>query len=382
MIKLFVTGDNHIGKKYDRYPEIKDRLIQSRLDSLSDMVKRADEEGCSFFLVAGDLFDNINTVRVSDVKAAAKSLASFSGTVLVLPGNHDYYTGEEKVWRDFENALSETDHHVILLKRFREYSFDEGEEHVVFYPAPCQAKHSRENNLDWIKASVIPEDPAIRIGIAHGAIRGVTPDLNEEYFLMTENELEAIPLDAWVIGHTHIPYPETLKTEEDTPGFRIFNAGTHEQTDLHNRTEGVCFLLTIKKEGTSSEVLARKYVSGKVRFYDLSVDIKPKTDHSLSEGVRAALEGLSRNSVVRLRLSGTAQSSEYREKEKICGELLKDFLSYETDLHGLNEEITEEEIRTAFSENSFAALLLERLTEDPAELQMAYRLLEECREEE
>ena len=26
MVKIFVTGDNHIGRKYDRYPEIKEKL--------------------------------------------------------------------------------------------------------------------------------------------------------------------------------------------------------------------------------------------------------------------------------------------------------------------------------------------------------------------
>ncbi len=41
MIKLFVTGDNHIGKRYDRYPEAKEKLISSRLDCIEDMVKEA-----------------------------------------------------------------------------------------------------------------------------------------------------------------------------------------------------------------------------------------------------------------------------------------------------------------------------------------------------
>ena len=105
MVKIFVTGDNHFGKKYDRYPEIKDRLIQSRFESFKDMVRKAEAEGCDLFIVTGDLFDNINTIKATDVKQIVDILASFSGSVIVLPGNHDYYTGDEKIWKDFEKAL-------------------------------------------------------------------------------------------------------------------------------------------------------------------------------------------------------------------------------------------------------------------------------------
>ena len=45
MIKLFVTGDNHIGRKYDRYPEIREKLIESRFSCLQDMVKKSGTRG-------------------------------------------------------------------------------------------------------------------------------------------------------------------------------------------------------------------------------------------------------------------------------------------------------------------------------------------------
>ena len=120
MIRLFVTGDNHFGKKYDRAEyngvekasAVKDKLIESRFDVLSDMVKKAEADGCDLFFVTGDLFDNINTIKVSDVKRVVDILAAFPGNVVVLPGNHDYYTGDEKVWKDFENALSSRDHNI------------------------------------------------------------------------------------------------------------------------------------------------------------------------------------------------------------------------------------------------------------------------------
>ena len=380
MVKIFVTGDNHFGKKYDRYPEVKDRLIQSRFEVLKDMVRKAEDEGCEIFVVTGDLFDSINTVKVSDVKQAAEILAAFAGNVIVLPGNHDYYTGEEKVWKDFENALSSRAHNITLIKEFKPYQFDAGEEKIVVYPAFCQSKHSKQNNLGWIRETDIRKDGVINIGIAHGAIRGVTPDRKEEYFLMTESELSRIPVDVWLIGHTHIPYPDVLSEDSETPGYKIFNAGTHEQTDLHNHTDGNGFIITIDKHGSDAEVLARKYVSGKVHFYDLNIHVRPDSETALSDAIKEAISDKDRNSVVRIRVSGSVRPSEYQDKDSICRELLKDFLTYETEDHELSEEITVDKIRDEFAQTSFAAQFMEEFMNNAAELQMVYQLLQSCRE--
>ena len=63
-----MTGDNHFGRSYDRYPEVREQLIQSRFKALENMVKKAETEGCAFFVITGDLFENINNIKVSDVK--------------------------------------------------------------------------------------------------------------------------------------------------------------------------------------------------------------------------------------------------------------------------------------------------------------------------
>lgn len=382
MVKIFVTGDNHFGKKYDRYPDVKEKLIQSRFDCLKDMIEKAGTDGCELFFVTGDLFDHINTVKAADVRQVVDIFAMFAGTVIVIPGNHDYYTGGEKVWKDFESALASRDHNIILVKEFRPYTFDTGEETVVVYPAFCQSKHSKENNLNWIKNAHIQKNGVINIGIAHGAIKGITPDLKEEYFLMTENELLGIPVDAWLIGHTHIPYPNVLEEDADIAGYKIFNAGTHEQMDLHNHTDGNGFMITIDKQQSVAKVLARKYISGKVHYYDLKVAVKPDSDTALKDALRVVLDGKDKNAVVRIRVSGSVKQSEYQNKEKIYREILGGYLTYEKEDSELSEEITIEKIRTEFAETSFAAQFMEELMENATELQMVYQLLQNCRKNE
>lgn len=380
MIKIFMTGDNHIGKKYDRYPTVKENLIQSRFDCMRDMVQQAEREQCNLFVVTGDLFDNVSSIKVSDVKQIVEILSKFSGNVLVLPGNHDYYTGEEKVWKDFEKALQNVEHNITLLTEYREYEFEVGEENVIIYPAFCQSKHSKENNLTWIKSADIKDDENYRLGIAHGAIKGVTPDLNEEYFLMTENELLDIPVDAWLIGHTHVQYPATLKETEDTVGHKIFNAGSHEQTSLNNNTEGCCFIITLEKTAGKTRVSAHKYVSGKVRYYDLKLDIKPEEATTLKVELLKLTADLEDNSIVRVEITGSVEQEEYENRKKIYNEILDRFLAYDEVVDGgLSEKITLNKIQSEFSELSFAAKFLEKLMDEPVELQMAYNMLQDCR---
>ena len=56
------------------------------------------------------------------------------------------------------------------------------------------------------------------------------------------------------------------------------------------------------------------------------------------------------------------------------------FLTYEPEDNELSEEITVDKIREEYAETSFAAQFMEELIDDPTELQMAYQLLQDCKE--
>lgn len=381
MIKIFVTGDNHFGKKYDRYPEIRDRLVDNRFVCFEKMVEKAEQEGCDIFAVTGDLFDNCSSIRKSDVERVVRILAGFAGRVLVLPGNHDYYTGEEKVWKDFDDALRTCDNNIIRLDRFEPYPIEIAEETVVIYPAFCRSKHSRENNLGWIKEMSVPKSGQINVGVAHGAIEGVTPDMQKEYFLMTESELQAIPMDVWLVGHTHIPYPGGLSEDEEIGGYRIFNAGTHAQTDLHNNTRGYGFIISVDKQGDKAQVSAKKYQSGTIFFYDIAVRVSSAEGDSLEALLQEKLDPLEAESVVRLTVTGSVFSEEYSRRLELYKKYCDRFLSWELQDDELHEEITLDRVREEFAESSFAAKLMEALQGDQTELQMAYELLQECSRE-
>ena len=60
--------------------------------------------------------------------------------------------------------------------------------------------------------------------------------------------------------------------------------------------------------------------------------------------------------------------------------MLGRFLSYECADEELSEKITIEKIRSEYSELSFVSKLMEKLIDEPVELQMAYELINQCKE--
>lgn len=275
--------------------------------------------------------------------------------------------------------MEKKDNNITLLNRFEPYEFEVREEKVIFYPAYCQDKHSKENNLTWIKDADINPD-CINVGVAHGAIEGITPDKKQEYFLMTQNELNDIPVDAWLIGHTHIPYPEVMRDQKVHKGYKIFNAGTHAQTDLHNNTEGFGFVIAIDHKDGEKSVIAKAIRTGEIRFYDLDLSLKADSDTALDDSVRTVTGDLDNNSMVRLKLSGTVIQQEYEERSEIYEKYLNKFLFYKIDDTDLSEEITIEKIRDEYAETSFVAMFMEALAENPKEMAMSYELVKECKE--
>lgn len=373
MLKLFVTGDNHIGLKYASHEQAA-VLAESRITAFESMVQAANREDCGLFVITGDLFENTYSISKKDIKSLLDMLCCFRGTAVVLPGNHDYYDKDVKIWQSFKDAMASYDN-ILLLTDYRPYPLNVNDEAVVLYPAHCTSLHSApgQNNLAWIKDADIQNDGAYHIGIAHGAVEGETIDKEGRYFLMTRQELEAIPMDVWLIGHTHVPFPRDL-TEVFAPAGRIFNAGTHVQTDVSCNTEGQCFVVEI---GADKSVQAKKVVSGNLRFCRKSIAL---TAGSMEEALARELTELDDRSVVDLVLSGAVSAEEYENRCAVIEGALSRFVEGTYDDYALSKRISKELIDAEFPETSFAAGFLTALLGEPKEAQLAYELLESLKE--
>ena len=373
MVKLFVTGDNHIGMKYSSHDKA-DVLIARRITAFRDMVERANIENCDIFVITGDLFHNTSGIAKKDIKALLEMLTQFRGTVVVLPGNHDYYDKDVKVWQYFEDVMTTCDN-ILLIKEYKPYTLylDNGE--VTLYPAHCTSLHSApgQNNLGWIKNEDISPDSTYRIGIAHGAVEGESLDKEGAYFQMKRSELECIPMDAWLIGHTHVPFPKNL-TEEFCACERIFNAGTHVQTDVSCNTEGLCFIVEISADKT---VRAKKFVSGNICFYRKNIAVTAGDFESI---LNRELAELPDNSVVDLILTGAVTPEEYEDRTDIIEDALSRFVEGTYNDYSLSKLISKTLIESEFPETSFSAGLLSSLMTEPKEAQLVYELLKSLKE--
>lgn len=372
MIKIFVTGDNHFGRKFDKY-RVKNQLIESRFECLEDMVKTAEKENCEFFIITGDLFDNTYAISKSDINRVVKILAGFNQHVLILPGNHDFYSGNEKLWKDFISA-SDTYGNIVVLKKYTRFEFDGTDGKVIIYPAYCDSKHSDTNRLSWMHNEEINSTDSYNIGIAHGALEGLAIDTEGVYFPMSRTELHSIPVDIWLLGHAHVTEPNIMENEE-VSGYTIFNAGTHEQLDLHNNTEGNAFIIILQNNNGIKKVLAKKIVTGKIRYFDVHLDFEANDARGLEETLIDLVKNYSEKSIIRLTVSGSIKVSDYKEKEAIYENVLGRFLDYSINDNDLSEKITKEKIESEFSEIGFAAKFLGGLLDDPIELQMAYDIV-------
>lgn len=372
LLRICVTGDEHIGLRYARYAHAAE-LVAARLDSLERVTAAADREDCGLLVVTGDLFESTGVPR-RDVYAVVERLAAFRGTVAVLPGNHDHYDGSARVWQYFEEAARERDN-ILLMKEYRPYPLRVGEEDVVLYPAFCPSRRSApgENAIGWLRGRSFGPDGAYHIGVAHGAVEGETIDREGAYFMMSRAELEAIGVDVWLIGHTHVPFPRELREDAYTEAGRIFNAGTHMQTDVNCATEGLCFILELD----GGHVRAKKVRTGTVRFYRRAVRASAG---KLAQRVAEAVEDIPDAASVELILSGAVTAEEYARRDEIAQAALSRFLEGDYDDRGLVRLITKEVVDAAFPETSFAAGLLTELLDEPKQAQLMYDLLLELGE--
>ena len=129
MLKVFVTGDNHIGLKYASHEQAA-VLASSRITAFEGMVETANQENCALFVITGDLFENTYSVSKREIKTLLDALSCFNGTVVVLPGNHDYYDKDVKVWQYFKDVMTSYDN-IMLLTEYHPYELSANGEDVV-----------------------------------------------------------------------------------------------------------------------------------------------------------------------------------------------------------------------------------------------------------
>lgn len=330
----------------------------------------------------------------------------------MLPGNHDYYEGEDdKLWGRFLELSGEN---VIVVRENKEIEFGE----ICFYPCICHDRYSQENALGWLMSGEDcrksasygesknedrkkpygeekndrkdiqkkQEREQIKIGIAHGALEGLSYDKERKYYYMTREELERCQMDLWLLGHTHMPNPD----REEMLGERILNVGTHQQTDIADNARGAIFLIELpieeleelrekkEREKFFKKIHVRKIMTGVICFEKRGISLVH--GESLAERIEKVIRDMdSQNTTLRLTVSGTVLEEEYERRGEIYREYETRFLKFEVQDLNLQPEITREKILRETLEGSVENELLMKYLDEPEILNLAFELVRECK---
>lgn len=363
-LRIFHTADLHLGLTHSKHPsEIAGKLAEGRFETLASMIALAGEKRADLFVMGGDLFD---TTRVSKklVIRAAGLFSSFEGQVLILPGNHDYVTGEaDDLWKTFKEHAGDR----VRVLDTPEVSFIE-ELSLALYPAPCRKRHSAEPVTGWIASVHKPKDARYHIGLAHGSFEGLSPDLAGDHFPMKKEPLLSAGLDLWLMGHIHLQFPKTPGAYD-----RIFYPGTPEPDGFDCRHEGTAWFLTL---GEDKSIQAERISTGRYRFIreELAID----SLDALREGLKKYSDPSYQRVLMDLILTGTLPREQFDQVGPELNQVANSFMSLRTLTSGLEIRLTPDEIRKEFPEGSFALRLLNLLSEqeqDHEALQIAYQTI-------
>ncbi len=384
ILKIFATADLHLGMKFSTFDEAGVELAEARYTALEKCVEAANDEHCDLFIIAGDLFDRQN-VSSADITKAAAILSRFAGSaLLVLPGNHDFYTGiDGKPWGEFLLAMEVASAPVVLLSNARPYDLDRFDIPATVFPAPCTDKHSTVDNISWAEnvdatageagaaATGVGEAGAagatgkrLRIGVVHGSLEGHSIDREGRYYPMSEAQLENLPADFWIIGHTHRPFPE-----EDTVAPKFFIPGTPEPDGFDCRHTGGAWIINCTDRRVESY---SRVETGTYRFYEEELEIRAVTEIAVSRPEPV-------NTLLALKLTGALSKEEYRKLPEVLDDLAGRFFYLRVNRENLDELVNSETVETEFPSGSFPARLIGSLLAegDQEAAQIAYRLFQE-----
>ncbi len=374
MIRIFHTADIHLGLKFLRgySDEVRQKLIDARLAVVTRMVQTATSDKCDLFVVAGDLFDNVRVPKTL-VRQAAQALSQFEGLVVVLPGNHDYVqeASEDPIWPAFSEALGEGH---LVLREPRVYDLSEFNLPVLLYAGPCGTRHSSQNSIGWVREAVAKDDrKLVRVGIAHGSLAGLSPDFNNNYFPMTHEELDQSGTDLWLLGHTHVRYPDVSSGS----GERIFYPSAPEPDGFDCSHAGFAWIIELQDNGA---LKYRSVQTGTHRFHELPVKLGQEND--LTELQNRFAEFDASADLVKLTLSGRLEGSLFEQLPEFVAKLQRMALHLEVDRSAVVRFIQQNDLDCEFTQGSFPHQLLSELARSPEDslaLQLAYELVQEAR---
>ncbi|OAN78047.1 hypothetical protein A8B78_13350 [Jannaschia sp. EhC01] len=308
MFRFIHSSDLHLGKSFGNFPEdVRVRLQQARLEAIGTLAATARQSGARDVLLAGDTFDKLNAAPKVIRGAINAMKAADDVRWWVMPGNHDHANASE-LWRTFTRDAPENVH---ALLRPEPVALAEG---VVLLPAPPTERHPGRDLTQWFNDAATGD--ALRIGLAHGSIRGFSAEEGGASILSPDRARDA-GLSYLALGDWH----GQLQVNENT-----WYSGTPEADSFKHAAAPSA--LVVELDGAHLRVTPQP--TARLRWRAVAVDL-------LGDEAEVPLPSEERtNTLMALTLTGRARPALRQRIEADFDQAAPDFLWADLDLDALS----------------------------------------------
>jgi DNA repair exonuclease SbcCD nuclease subunit len=244
MTKFVHTADWQLGMtRHFLAEEAQARFTAARIEAITSIGALAVEEGCSFVVVGGDLFESNQVERQVVVRSLEAMKSNPDVTFYLLPGNHDPLDAAS-VFRS-KTFLDNCPRNVVVLENGDPVLAAEGIE-IVGAPWP-----NKRPLFDLVTHAMteLPSDGTLRVVVGHGSTDNLSPDPNNPALVVLADLEVAI-----ASGTVHyVALGDRHSTTEVGRTGRIWYSGTPEPTAYDEIDPGNVLIVDLSFDSVTVE---------------------------------------------------------------------------------------------------------------------------------
>jgi DNA repair exonuclease SbcCD nuclease subunit len=293
-IRFLHTSDWHLGANLASFsPEKAAFRRETAFSSISKMIAQSLAEKIDVVLISGDIFDNPNPSE--KIKKTFRSLVNplmvANKPIFAIPGNHDYYV-KDGLWDRNEFPFL----HVFRDEGFSYFNL--AELNLTVWGVPVL---SSNQDKDWLKFPPGIDINNLNILIYHGDYRGTGREYEQWYHPFDLADIAGNQFDYIALGHHHAK-------EEIKAGNRIkaVYPGSPIGWTFRKNECGRRYYVLGKISESEIEIEIRELHGSEMRMVDVNLNYPSEINKAINE-----LESFSNDDFVRLKVSGTDDSSDF-----------------------------------------------------------------------
>lgn len=249
------TADWQIGKSFGTFQDETAALLRAaRLDAVDRLAAAARAANARNILVAGDVFDHVRPPQKTVGQLMARLGAQRDLVWHLLPGNHDP-AQPGSLWDD----LPRTKPANVRIHQSPEPV--EIETDVVLLPAPLRSRAMSTDPTAYMDRATTTAG-TIRIGMAHGSVRGFNSD-GEPVIPIDVGRAGKARLDYLALGDWH-----GLQQIDN----RTWYSGTHEPDGYKDNAPGHALIVGIAAAGAAPHVRPISTAHYRWKRHELFID--------------------------------------------------------------------------------------------------------------